>query len=337
MEIGFCYAPVWITINNNEVQNILTFHENNKNHSKSVWTNEAEKKSNLNGESSKRKNLENYLLKQIKVDIQDEKKYILIIDNIEFDFVDDILKVLNSILTNNSWIGFSIITSWNKSNNQTLLHKLNIKQISLSKVNEEDFHGIFKTIIDNQFTSNFQKAEDNDKNELETKLYQLIGDKPGDIQLTLSALDVMSVKDLVLKLEEIGINSYSREAFFYAFNINQLGLFAQIVLFVYLDLFGCENKPCNTEGFSLILEKIRKNRMILNDLLSLEAIEKAIKQIESHHLIYESTSGEYSIKNDTLKFLLFNFESDDYLNKLKRISVSVKRRGYAAIIYGWDE
>ena len=136
MEIGFCYAPVWITINNNEVQNILTFHENNKNHSKSVWTNEAEKKSNLNGESSKRKNLENYLLKQIKVDIQDEKKYILIIDNIEFDFVDDILKVLNSILTNNSWIGFSIITSWNKSNNQTLLHKLNIKQISLSKVNE---------------------------------------------------------------------------------------------------------------------------------------------------------------------------------------------------------
>lgn len=336
MEIGFCYAPVWITINNNEVQNILTSHENNRTQSKAVWSNEAEKNMNLNGESSRRKNLENYLLKQIKVDIQNEKKYVLIIDNIEFDFVDDILRALNSILINNSWIGFSIITSWNKSNNQTLLHKLNIKQVSLSKVNEEDFHGIFKTIIDNQFTSNFQKAEDNDKNELENRLYQLIGDKPGEIQLTLSALDVMSVKDLVLKLEEIGINSSSREAFFYTFNINQLGLFAQIVLFVYLDLFGCKNKPCNIEGFSIILEKIRKNRMLLNDLLSLEAIEKAIKQIESHYLIYESIPGEYSIKNDVLKYLLFSYESDDSVNKIKRKCITTRMKGIAAIRYGWD-
>ena len=74
MEIGFCYAPVWITINNNEVQNILTSHENNKTQSKTVWSNEAEKNINLNGESSRRKKLENYLLKQIKVDIQNEKK-----------------------------------------------------------------------------------------------------------------------------------------------------------------------------------------------------------------------------------------------------------------------
>ena len=337
MEIGFCYAPLWITINNNEVQNILTSHENNRTQSKSIWLNEAEKNMILNGESSRRKNLENFLLKQIKVDIQNERKYVLIIDNIEFDFVDDILRALNSILSNNSWIGFSIITSWNKSNNQTLLNKLNIKQISLSKVNEEDFHGIFNTIVDNQFTSNFQKAEDNDKNELESKLYQLIGDKPGDIQLTLSALDVMSVKDLVLKLEEIGINSSDREAFFYAFNINQLGLFAQIVLFVYLDLFGCENKPCTIDKFPLIIDEIRKKRMVLNDLLSLEAIEKAIKQIQSYYFIFESIPGEYSIKNDTLKYLLFSYESDDSVNKIKRKCISTRRKGTAAITYGWDD
>lgn len=339
MEIDFIYAPIWITINNNELRSIL----NSKNEDRNIFTNNdyqnstfLSKKETINIFSDGKKKLTEYLLKQIKVGLNIEKKYILVLDNLEFDFVDDILVALKDIIEITDCIKFTIITSWEKSNKPKLLDKLGIKTVSLSKIDEKDFRGIYNTIIENQFTSSLQKATDEENELLENLIFQFYGEEPGEIQSILSHLRRMSVAELIQLLQTSNTDPSTRYSVSTKLSLNSLGLFSQIVLFEFLGKFGCENKICRKSDFQFILNCIREHNLVSNDLLSLSAIEKAFKQITSFSLIQENALEEYSIKNEKLKHILFSCEDDEFISKLQKKSIDISQKGQTAIYYGWN-
>lgn len=334
MEIDFIYAPIWITINNNELRSIL----NSKNEDRNVLTNSEDQNSTFlsKKETNGKKKLTEYLIKQIKSGFNKEKKYILVLDNLEFDFVDDILAALKDVIEINDYIKFTIITSWEKSNKPKLLDKLGIKNVSLSKIDKKDFSGIYNTIIENQFTSSLQKASAEENELLENLIFEFYGDEPGEIQSILTHLRRMSVAELIQLLQTSSTDPSTRYSVSTKLSLNSLGLFSQIVLFEFLGKFGCENKICRKTDFQIILNSIREHNFVSNDVLSLSAIEKAFKQITSFSLIQENALDEYSIKNEKLKHILFSCADDEFISKLQKKSIDISQKGKTAIYYGWN-
>lgn len=327
MESNFAYAPVWLRINNDEIQKIL----------KPQSEEEISKNPLCNKSITKRKSLTEYfsdLIEEAKIDPQ--KKYIIVLDNLEFDFVDSVLETLEKIILRENWISFTIITSWNKTQSKNLLGKLKLKEVELKAIKRRDFNGIYQSIIKDYYKNNLQKASEEEQKKIEELAFKWLQEKPGNIYLILDSLNKISVKSLIEELEKAGPGDDEKDAYFYSISFSQLSLFAKIVLYNFIATFACEGKTCNKRDFDSIQEKIAEEDLVSADLFYASAVEEAFKELTSHYLIQENFSGEFSMKNDVLKFFLFQNKSENLPKALKTYFLESDKI-HAAVLYGWKK
>ena len=318
MEAGLVYAPLWITINNDEVREIL----------------------HPAGESSDRfASLAGYLQKQIGgiIGRKDNGRYLLVIDNIELDFTDDIIYVLQKIINDNPCISFTVITSWSGARRKENLEKLNIKELCLQDSNKDDFDGIYQAIVKSYFSNHLQRATAEESRRLKELSYVWLKDRPGKIYQILDALNVSPVSEVISRLEGSGVSNDERESYFYNISLSQLDFFSQLVFYEFIALFGCENRICTGNDFEELLREINRDGIVDREFLFDAEIGKSLKLVASHYLIQESGSGDYSVKNDTLKYFLFYSDAKGAALKLKKKCVKVARTIQAAISYDWKE
>lgn len=315
------YAPIWITLNNNELPKILKIDDKNE---------EIQNKKTQNDK------LFEHLCGEIKNRcISPDKKYVLVIDNLELSYVDEILNVIPKIKNECQNIIFSIITSWSLPSQDEKVKELNFKQVELTEVNFSDFSGILNSVIQSQFTSKLQSLTSDEKNQLTQASYDVLKDCPGDLALTLSSIKDISVEKIIEKLNSTSIDSNSKKNYFYNLSFERLGLFSQIVLFQFIEKFGCD--VCNFSDLKDLEVEIRNQDIINSSYLSLEAIEKAIKQLANNYIIQSNSNNEYSIKNSVLKYFLFSCKENKSAWNLSERFIDKNKKMHLSIDYNWVE
>ena len=315
------YAPIWITLNNNKLQEIFN--------SKDTTTNEKEKLKN------RFEFLTEYLIGLIKLNISFEKKYVLVIDNLELSYADEILNGLAELNNKYPNVIFSIITSWFTPSKHEKIKELGFKQIELNDVNFSDFSGILNSVIEGQFTTKLQLLTQEEKSQLTHALFNELKDCPGDLALTLSALQDIPVQSLIEKLKETSIDSNSKKNYFYNLRYEQLGLFSQIILFQFMDKFGCD--VCKLSDITELEKEIREKKIIDSTLLSSDAIEKAIKQLVNNYIIQSNLNNEFFIKNSILKFFLFSCKDNKTAWSLSQRFIGEEKKIHISILYNWAD
>lgn len=337
MRRNIVYAPIWITINNNKLQEILNPKDANKEFIETRITERNNKKTGqINKIESRLELVTKYLFELIKNNqILSEKKYILVIDNLELSYVDEILNSLVLLKKEYPNILLSIVTSWCPTSKNENLKELRFKQIELTDVNFSDFEGILNSVIEGQFTTKLQLITPEEKKQLTQALYNELKDCPGDLALTLSSLRDISVHTLIEKLNETGVDSNSKRNYFYNLKFEQLGLFSQIVLFQFIGRFGCD--VCNLSNLKELEKEIKEKRIIDSSLVSFEAIEKAIRQLVNNYIIQSNYNNEYFIKNGTLKFFLFSCNENITALNLSRQFIDEDKKIHMAVLYNWDK
>ena len=337
MRRNIVYAPIWITINNNKLQEILNPKDTNKEFIETRITERNNKKTGqINKIESRLELVTKYLLDLIKnIQILSEKKYILVIDNLELSYVDEILNSLVLLKKEYPNILLSIVTSWCPTSKNENLKELRFKQIELTDVNFSDFEGILNSVIEGQFTTKLQLITPEEKKQLTQALYNELKDCPGDLALTLSSLRDISVHTLIEKLNETGVDSNSKRNYFYNLKFEQLGLFSQIVLFQFIGRFGCD--VCNLSNLKELEKEIKEKRIIDSSLVSFESIEKAIRQLVNNYIIQSNYNNEYFIKNGTLKFFLFSCNENITALNLSRQFIDEDKKIHMAVLYNWDK
>ena len=312
MESGLSYAPVWLTLNNVEIKN------------------------EFETGGSIFEYLKNQIKESVDFEIRADKKYILVLDNLEADYAEQILEALQDILAEIEWINFTIITSWNKVNKKELLDKLDFKEIPLQDFSKKDFGGVYQAIVRNFFSNNFERATEDEKLHLETLMYEWNKNQVGEIYSVLDALHKKTVAQLIKEVESNGQNPSERKSYFCNLSFSQLGLFSKIVLYEYIALFGCEDKICAKRDFPKILAKVSKDELISKDFISLKDVSESFSEIKSHALLEEIGSTKYQIKKDTLECLLFMKIEDESLIKIQKTCINDETRLETAIAFGWS-
>lgn len=323
------YAPIWITLNNNKLQEILNPKNTNNNDTLKL------KDNNNRNEKDRIELLTEYLFGLISINISSDKKYILVIDNLELSYADEILIGISKIkekYPNN--IFHSIVTSWNSPSQNEKIKELKFKQIQLTEVTSPEFLTILNAVIASQFTTKLQRLTPDEKNKLTEALYKELKDCPGDLPVTLSSIKNISVQNLIEILNEVSTDTNSKKYYFYTLSFEQLGLFSQIVLFQFIDKFGCE--VCKLSDIKDLEKEIIEKKIIDQSLISDEAIEKALKQLANNYIIQSNLNNEYSIKNDILRFFLFSYKQNQTTCSLSQRFIDENKKIHMAILYNWN-
>lgn len=312
MAIGIAYAPLWIRVNNYELSE------------------------RLKQKHEKKQTVIEYLKEQValKGTVCHDEKYLLVIDNIEFDFADEILSALQDFIRNNEWVSLTLVTCWNRPRKKDVFDELGFKEYSLSSLQKEDFLGIYQMIVREDFSSALQRATKEELVELENLLYNRLSTKPGSIKMTLNALNEMSVTDLIDKMRDIDSIGGDSDAFFFNLSFERLGLFAQIVLYVFTSFFVFSSESCTDLNYEDLVQAITRRKIVDGDLLSQASVKKAFKQIEANYFVQESASG-YAMKSDTLHHILFQDSTNDFAAKMEQICNFKELRWMAAISFSW--
>ena len=321
MEVKLVYAPIWIKINNDELQRIAS-------------------------SKNKKQLLSEYLQKKINLEkLESEKNYILVIDNIELNsnLIDDILIISRDLFFEKLKISisFTIITSWLKPTFTEILNKgtFRCKEVVLSEIQKDDYYGIYQAIADDFCSNNLLKATAEEQEKLKELSFKCLKDKPGNIRYMLDSLKKLKVADLIKDLEETGTNETEaeikwREKFF-EICYEQLGLFSQIILFCFIGDFGSSNQTCSESDFNFFQKTIEDKQLIDASLVTIASISSAFMEIKSHYLLEENDDGEFFIKNDVLQYFLF--KTDTNISNLNVKLIDENQKIKATILYNWVE
>lgn len=321
MEVKLVYAPIWIKINNDELQRIAS-------------------------SKNKKQFLSEYLQKKINLEkLESEKNYILVIDNIELNsnLIDDVLIISRDLFFEKLKISisFTIITSWLKPTFTEILNKgtFRCKEVVLSEIQKDDYYGIYQAIADDFCSNNLLKATAEEQEKLKELSFKSLKDKPGNIRYMLDSLKKLKVADLIKDLEETGTNETEaeikwREKFF-EICYEQLGLFSQIILFCFIGDFGSSNQTCSESDFKFFQKTIEDKQLIDTSLVTIASINSAFMEIKSHYLLEENDDGEFFIKNDVLQYFLF--KTDTGISNLNEKLIDENQKIKATILYNWVE
>lgn len=314
MEVKLVYAPIWIKINNDELQRIAS-------------------------SKNKKQLLSEYLQKKINLEkLESEKNYILVIDNIELNsnLIDDILIISRDLFFDKLKISisFTIITSWLKPTFTEILNKgtFRCKEVDLSEIQKDDYYGIYQAIADDFCSNNLLKATAEEQEKLKELSFKSLKDKPGNIRYMMDSLKKLKVADLIKILEKNGIKW--REKFF-EICYEQLGLFSQIILFCFIGDFGSFNQTCSESDFKFFQKTIEDKQLIDASLVTIASINSAFMEIKSHYLLEENDDGEFFIKNDVLQYFLF--KTDTGISNLNEKLIDENQKIKATILYNWVE
>ena len=230
----------------------------------------------------------------------------------------------------------TFVTSWGRPQKKDAFDELDFMECSMSNLQKEDFLGIYQTIVREDFSTALQRATKEELVELEDLLFNRLNTKPGNIKMTLNALNEMSVIDLINKIRDINSIDGDDDAYFYNLSFERLGLFAQIVLYVFISGFGSQNEICKETDYGEIVQAISCSKLIDEGLLSQVAVKKAFKQIEANYFVQESFDG-YTMKSDVLYYMLFQNTKSGFTTKVAPQRIINEMRWRAAITHAWLE
>lgn len=275
---------------------------------------------------------QNYLAEFNKFDdlLKQREKCLFIIDNIEANYVDQILdffKRYYSAYTENFKL---IITSWEGCNYSESKSFLNVKEIDISEIalDKNEFRGMVNSLIATEdYKYKYLEATPELQKKLIEILYNQCSKYPGYVPIALALLNTMSVNQIVEYLSSKNIKEMQPVIKLFQIAFMQMDIFSQMVLFAYLQLKNIEENILEDKVTSILTNQIFNKKAFVDK----HNIQQGVQIIKQHRFIEEVSVNTFIIKRDVINYCVFSKEISEGLNLLRNTLISDESRVEYAI------
>ena len=302
---------VWITVSNN-----LEFYKILKETQNEIYFNTKNKK--IDG-------VEKYFSKEFsKFDalLKARKRTLVIIDNIEGEYVDEIINYFSSKFSLYLNDIIFIISSWHSCRKATSLLKLNLieKDISDALPIDKDFPLLVKKIINaSDYKTRYEELTETQQKEIIDVLYPICKNVPGLISIALSSITNKTLARWFQDIKAIDTieNNNDVKASLFQLSLETLNFFSQIVLFACLGMNDFDSDINILTYKKIIKKKILKSKIDISEDTIYASFEELIK-----HSILIKNDKKITIKNDALIYFTFSKKISSELQTVRNALVA---------------
>lgn len=249
------------------------------------------------------------------------KKCLFIIDNIEANYVDQILDFFTRYYAKHIEYFKLIVTSWEGWNYNESKSFLNVREIDISEIalDKNEFEGVVNSLVTTEdYKYKYKEATRELQKELIEILYNQCSKHPGYVPIALALLNTMSVNQIVEYFSSKDIKEMKSVIRLFQIAFMQMDIFSQMVLFAYLQL---KNKDENTfvdNATSLLTNQIFNK----NAFVDKHNIQQGIQINKQHKLIEEVDANKFIIKRDVINYCIFSNEITKELKLLRNTLIT---------------
>ena len=261
--------------------------------------------------------------------LQSDGRCAIIVDNIEYDIVDDVLSFFERNYPMGSNKYDLILTSWEGSRSNQAASFINSWTIDISDI-ALDFKEL-KAIADgviriNDYSKRYYESSENEQNELLELLFQLCNKYTGDIPTVLSALHKNSIEEVLEKYRKE--EHLPRDRRILKITFAQIDFLSKMVLFAYLQIKNFDDALRANEIIDILKKKIFNNASFIdkNDIrISINILQWW------YPLLKENDTGHYEIKKAYLNYAVFSEDLPNELSAARDLIISPEIKAEYAI------
>lgn len=296
-----CEKIIWITIGDN----------------KRFWNKITESTGNSLS-FDKTKIIKNEFLEQfsnLDESLADKKTVCLVIDNIEGNFVDEILTFINDNYKEpiDQGILKIMLTAWYKSRDKELVKNLHLSEKNAEKleITHNEFNYIVFSVLETfQNKSVYFESPVDLQNTLLNLLYKqcFSGDViyPGYVALALAPLRDIELAELIKRYEQEDIKKLSAKKRILKIDFEVLDPISQLVFFSFLGIHNYWGE-INAEEISRTLNtKIFNSSNVGNSFISEKNVADSVKKLVKKDFLQKNDKNSYFIKKDVVEYCIFS-------------------------------
>lgn len=296
-----CEKIIWITIGDN----------------KRFWNKITESTGNSLS-FDKTKIIKNEFLEQfsnLDESLADKKTVCLVIDNIEGNFVDEILAFINDNYKEPIDHGILkiMLTSWYKSRDKEFVKNLHLSEKNAEKleITRNEFNYIVFSVLETfQNKSVYFESPVELQNTLLNLLYKqcFSGDViyPGYVALALAPLRDIELAELIKRYEQEDIKKLSAKKRILKIDFEVLDPISQLVFFSFLGIHNYWGE-INAEEISRTLNtKIFNSSNVGNSFISEKNVADSVKKLVKKDFLQRNDKNSYFIKKDVVEYCIFS-------------------------------
>lgn len=296
-----CEKIIWITIGDN----------------KRFW-NKITESTGSSLSFDKTKIIKNEFLEQfsnLDESLADKKTVCLVIDNIEGNFVDEILAFINDNYKEpiDQGILKIMLTSWYKSRDKELVKNLHLSEKNAEKleITRNEFNYIVFSVLETfQNKSVYFESPVELQNTLLNLLYKqcFSGDViyPGYVALALAPLRDIELAELIKRYEQEDIKKLSAKKRILKIDFEVLDPISQLVFFSFLGIHNYWGE-INAEEISRTLNtKIFNSSNVGNSFISEKNVADSVKKLVKKDFLQKNDKNSYFIKKDVVEYCIFS-------------------------------
>lgn len=296
-----CEKIIWITIGDN----------------KRFWNKITESTGNLLS-FDKTKIIKNEFLEQfsnLDESLADKKEVCLIIDNIEGDFIDEILTFIKGNYKEQIEQGLLkiILTTWYKSKDKELAQSLRLSEKNAEKleITRNEFNYIVFSVLETfQNKSVYFESPVELQNKLLNLLYkQCFSGKviyPGYVALALAPLRDIELAELIKRYEQEDIKKLSAKKRILKIDFEVLDPISQLVFFSFLGIHNYWGEVNAEEICKTLNTKIFNSSNVGNSFISERNVADSVKKLVKKDFLQKNDKNSYFIKKDVVEYCIFS-------------------------------
>lgn len=260
-----------------------------------------------------------------KVDglLEQQTKFAIVIDNIELDFIDEILDFFNYNYPNIEHTYKIIISSWYNCKLANLVDSLKIKTMNISDVplNYNEIKVLVESVIKNKnFIDVYQTVSEEIRNQFISVIFNLCKSYPGYIPIFLSSLKNKTIEQLIELYSTENLDNLRFRETILSTSFSQIGFLSRLVLFAYIQMKDY-NQPVNTNE---VKKAINNSFFIHKELLGIDDIQNSITELVQYSFFEEKECNTYLIKAPILNYCIFSQNITNEMKYARHILLSPK-------------
>lgn len=296
-----CEKIIWITIGDN----------------KRFWNKITESTGNSLS-FDKTKIIKNEFLEQfsnLDESLADKKTVCLVIDNIEGNFVDEILAFINDNYKEpiDQGILKIMLTAWYKSRDKELVKNLHLTEKNAEKleITRNEFNYIVFSVLETfQNKSVYFESPVELQNTLLNLLYKqcFSGDViyPGYVALALAPLRDIELAELIKRYEQEDIKKLSAKKRILKIDFEVLDPISQLVFFSFLGIHNYWGEINAEEIGRTLNSKIFNSSNVGNSFISEKNVADSVKKLVKKDFLQKNDKNSYFIKKDVVEYCIFS-------------------------------
>lgn len=296
-----CEKIIWITIGDN----------------KRFWNKITESTGNSLS-FDKTKIIKNEFLEQfsnLDESLADKKTVCLVIDNIEGNFVDEILAFINDNYKEpiDQGILKIMLTAWYKSRDKELVKNLHLSEKNAEKleITHNEFNYIVFSVLETfQNKSVYFESPVELQNTLLNLLYKqcFSGDViyPGYVALALAPLRDIELAELIKRYEQEDIKKLSAKKRILKIDFEVLDPISQLVFFSFLGIHNYWGEINEEEISRTLNTKIFNSSNVGNSFISEKNVADSVKKLVKKDFLQKNDKNSYFIKKDVVEYCIFS-------------------------------